>query len=54
MWVVNKAMEKQAFNTQFYWTVDKYVNLRKGMGVKELLEEKDYSQLIKLHKELNP
>lgn len=54
MWVVNKAMEKQAFNTQFYWTVDKYVNLRKGMGVKELLEEKNYSQLIKLHKELNP
>ena len=54
MWVVNKAMEKQAFNSQFYWTVDKYMAKRKDMGVKELLEEKDYSRLLELHNKLNP
>lgn len=54
MWVVNEAMEKQAFNSQFYWTVDKYVKQRKDMGVSQLLEEKDYTQLVELHKQLNP
>lgn len=52
MWVVNKAMERQAFNSQFYWAVDSYVKRNKNMTVKELLEEEDYTRLQALYKEL--
>ncbi len=51
-WVVNKALEKQAFNSQFYWTVNEYVKRKKDMTVNELLEEEDYTDLKALYKKL--
>lgn len=52
MWVVNKAVETQAFNSQFFWTVDNYVKRNKGMTVKELLDEEDYAKLMALYNEI--
>ncbi len=46
MWVVNKAMGKETFNTEYVKTVGRYMKKHPELTVAELLESDDYSQII--------
>lgn len=46
MWVVNKAMGKAAFNTEYVKTVGRYMKKHPELTVADLLESDDYSQII--------
>ncbi|MGI6242592.1 MAG: gliding motility protein GldB [Prevotella sp.] len=45
MWVVNKAMDKQTFNTTYVNIVDRYMHNHPDVTVAELLESDDYSKM---------
>lgn len=45
MWVVNKAMGKQTFNTDYVTIVDRYMDKHPHMSVAELLASDDYSKM---------
>lgn len=46
MWVVNKAMNKEVFSTDYVKTVDRYMKQHAELTVSDLLESDDYSKMI--------
>lgn len=51
MWVVNKAVGKEVFTTQYVKTVNDYIKRNPKVTVKQLLENEDYSPMKALHKD---
>lgn len=47
MWVCNKALGCNFFKSKYISVVDRYMNQNKHITVQQLLENKDYSALIK-------
>lgn len=51
MWTVNRAMNREVFNTRYVKTINDFVKRNPRITVKQLLEDEDYSAIKALHKD---